>query len=253
MDFTDKVCIVTGAGGGIGSAIANEFYKAGAKIAIVDIKGLDETVAKYGFDPERVLCLNESITEEENAKAIMAATKERFGKIDNLVNTAGICGKYQLLEDFDVDNFKKIYDVNVLGTFLMMKSVIPYFKENGGGNIVNFASISGMTGYKYETAYGGSKWAIIGMTKVAAKELGRDNIRVNAVSPGIADTDMLTYTLDSYRKDFGAVNPEATLSAGPIPYAARPEQVAKVVLFACSDDADYVTGANLVVDGGKLM
>ena len=253
MDFTGKVCIVTGAGGGIGSAIANEFYKLGANIAIVDIKGLDATVEKYGFDPDRCLCLEQSITEEESAKDIMAATKEKFGKIDNLVNTAGISGRYQLLEDFDVDNFKKIYEVNVLGTFLMMKSVIPYFKENGGGNIVNFASISGMTGYKYETAYGGSKWAVIGMTKVAAKELGRDNIRVNAVSPGIAQTEMLWYTLDSYRKDFGAVNPEATLSSGPIPYAARPEQVAKVVLFACSDDADYVTGANLVVDGGKLM
>ena len=253
MDFTGKIAIVTGAGGGIGRAVVKEFYDNGACVALVDVKGLEETVAELGLDPERILCLEKSVAEEENAKAIAAATKERFGRIDILVNTAGICGRYQLTEDMDFDNFKNIFSVNVDGTFLMMKHVIPVMKEQQKGAIVNFGSISGMTGYKYEVAYGGSKWAIIGMTKVTAKEYGRDGIRVNAVSPGIADTDMLRYTLDSYRKDFGAVNPEATLTSGPIAHAAEPWEVAKVVAFAASDDACYVTGANLVVDGGKLM
>ena len=253
MDFTGRIAIVTGAGGGIGRAIVKEFYDNGANVALVDIKGLEETVSELGLEQDRILCLADSITEEENAKKIIAATKERFGRIDILVNTAGICGKYQLTADMDFDNFKNIFAVNVDGTFLMMKHVIPVMQEQQKGAIINFASISGMTGYKYEVAYGGSKWAIIGMTKVAAKEYGRDGIRVNAVSPGIADTEMLRYTLDSYRNDFGAENPEATLTAGPIPHAAEPWEVAKVVAFAASDDACYVTGANLVVDGGKLM
>lgn len=253
MDFTGRTAIVTGAGGGIGRAVVKEFYDNGANITLVDIKGLEETVSELGLDAERILCLNKSITEEENAIEIVTATKERFGRVDILVNTAGICGKYQLTEDMDFENFKNIFAVNVNGTFLMMKHVIPVMKEQQKGAIVNFASISGMTGYKYEVAYGPSKWAIIGMTKVTAKEYGRCGIRVNAVSPGIADTEMLRYTLESYRKDFGAVNPEATLTSGPIPHAAEPWEVAKVVAFAASDDACYVTGANLVVDGGKLM
>ena len=253
MDFTNKVAIVTGAGGGIGKAIVKEFYDGGASVALVDIKGLEETVSSLELDEDRILCLNKSITEEENAKEMIAAVKERFGRIDILVNTAGICGRYQLTADMDFDNFKNIFAVNVNGTFLMMKHVIPVMQEQGKGAIVNFASISGMTGYKYEVAYGGSKWAIIGMTKVAAKEYGRDGIRVNAVSPGIAETPMLDYTLESYRRDFGAVNPEATKTSGPIAHAAEPWEVAKVVAFAASDDACYVTGANLVVDGGKLM
>ncbi len=253
MDFTGRIAIVTGAGGGIGRAIVKEFYDNGANVALVDIKGLEETVSELGLDQDRILCLTDSITEEENAKKIIAATKERFGRIDILVNTAGICGKYQMTADMEFENFKNIFAVNVDGTFLMMKHVIPVMQEQQKGAIINFASISGMTGYKYEVAYGGSKWAIIGMTKVAAKEYGRDGIRVNAVSPGIADTEMLRYTLDSYRNDFGAENPEATLTSGPIPHAAEPWEVAKVVAFAASDDACYVTGANLVVDGGKLM
>lgn len=253
MDFTNKIAIVTGAGGGIGRAIVKEFYDNGANIALVDIKGLEETVSELGLDKERIVCLSDSIIEEENVKKIVNAVKEKFGRIDILVNTAGICGKYQMTADMDFDNFKNIFAVNVDGTFLMMKHVIPVMQEQQKGAIINFASISGMTGYKYEVAYGGSKWAIIGMTKVAAKEYGRDGIRVNAVSPGIADTEMLRYTLDSYRNDFGAVNPEATLTAGPIPHAAEPWEVAKVVAFAASEDACYVTGANLVVDGGKLM
>lgn len=253
MDFTGRVAIVTGAGGGIGRGIVKEFYDLGADIVLVDIKGLEETVNALELDPERFLCLERDITDEEVVKTIVADTVARFGKIDILVNTAGICGKYQLLENFEFENFKNIFNVNVNGTFLMMRYVVPVMKAQGKGAIVNFASISGMTGYKYETAYGGSKWAIIGMTKVAAKELGPSGIRVNAVSPGIAMTDMLTYTLDSYRKDFGAKNPEATLTSGPIQHAAEPWEVAKVVAFAASDDACYVTGANLVVDGGKLM
>ena len=253
MDFTNKVCIVTGAGGGIGKAIVKEFYDSGALIALVDIKGLEAVVRDLELDENRILCLTDTITEEDRVEHIISSVVERFGRIDVLVNTAGICGKYQMTADFDFDNFKNIYAVNVFGTFLMTKHTIPVMKAQGGGAIVNFASISGMTGYKYEAAYGSSKWAVIGMTKVAAKEYGRDGIRVNCVSPGIADTDMLTFTLESYRKDFGAVNPEATLTAGPIPRAADPSEVAKVVAFAASDYACYVTGANLVVDGGKLM
>ena len=253
MDFTNKIAIVTGAGGGIGKAIVKEFYDNGANVALVDIKGLEETVDSLGLAEDRILCLTESITEEENVKRIIGAVKERFGRIDILVNTAGICGRYQMTADMDFDNFKQILAVNVHGTFLMMKHAIPVMQAQGKGAIVNFASISGMTGYKYEVAYGSSKWAVIGMTKVAAKEYGRDGIRVNAVSPGIAETPMLDYTLESYRKDFGAVNPEATKTAGPIAHAAAPWEVAKVVAFAASDDACYVTGANLVVDGGKLM
>lgn len=253
------VCIVTGASGGIGRTIVKKFYDNGYSVVLLDLvkDKLDELASSLGLPieeaaPQRCLVLEADISDEHSVENAIKATMECFGHIDALVNTAGIVGRYSLSEDYTFANFKRIYEVNVFGTFLAMQKVLPIMRAQGKGSIVNFGSVSGMRGYAYEIGYGSSKWAVIGMTENVASEYGQFGVRANSVSPGWVDTQMMKQTVDNYHELEGENN-DTTVTLGPLGCAAKPEEIADAVYFLSNKEAAHITGANLVVDGGMLV
>ena len=186
MKENPKVCVVTGASGGIGQETVKKFYQHGYDVVMLstDEKKLRKVMEENGFDPARVSTYALDVSCEEQVAAVVDAVKQTKQRIDVLVNTASILGKYDTAIDCTVANFKRIYEVNVFGTFMMMHYALPIMVEQRSGSIINFGSVSGMTGYTFEIGYGSSKWAIIGMTKNVANEYGQYGIRAKTVSPG---------------------------------------------------------------------
>lgn len=254
MDFTGKVAIITGAGGDMGTAIAKKFTDLGAKVALLDIREdlALKTVEKLGLTEEQCLCMAADVSSEESVKATVKAIKERFGRVDALVNLAGISGPSARTEDYPFEATKKVFEVNVFGTFLMMQNVLPIMQAQKSGSIVNFGSVSGMFGYPYEISYGASKAAVIFMTKNAANENGGNGVRVNSISPGWVNTGMMKSILESY-KDVGIENSADNVTLGPMNRPGEPMEMANVVAFLCSDEASYVNGSNWLVDGGMTL
>lgn len=254
MDFTNKVVVVTGAGGGMGLAIVKKFTDLGAKAAILDIKEdlALKTKTTLGLDDAHGLCLAADVSDEESVKATVKAIVDYFGRIDYLVNLAGIAGPSALVEDYSFASTKKVFEVNVYGTLLMTQSVLPIMKAQGSGAIVGFGSVSGMTGYPYEISYGASKAAIINMMKTVANENGANGIRANAISPGWVNTGMMKSILASY-KDVGIADSSDNVTLGPMKRPGEPEEMANVVAFLCSDEASYMNGSNVLVDGGMML
>lgn len=253
MDFTGKVVVLTGAGGGIGFAMAKKFYGLGAELALLDVsmESVQKTVERLELDPGRTFCGAVDVSCEEAVKAVVAQIKDRFGHIDVLVNAAGIPGPSARTEDYSFETAKKVYSVNVFGTFLMMQNILPIMQAQRSGAILNFGSVSGMFGYPFESAYGSSKAAIIFLTKNAANENGGNGVRINAISPGWVDTNMMRTVIDSY-KDVG-VKSEENITIGPMGRPGTPEEIANVAAFMCSEEASYVNGANFLVDGGMTL
>jgi NAD(P)-dependent dehydrogenase (short-subunit alcohol dehydrogenase family) len=249
---TEKVVVVTGAGGGIGKNVVKKFLDNGYFACMLDIaeEPLKKACEEMGFDPEKVGFYTLDVSSEEQVKATIAKIVEDCGRIDALVNTAGICGKYAPTIDYTFDNFKRIYEINVYGTFLMMKYTLPQMVEQKKGAIVNFGSVSGMTGYTWEIGYGSSKWAVIGMTKNVANEYAEFGIRCNSVSPGWVDTNMLRQSLDDYNQITGG---HASITLGPMGRTAQPMEMANGVYWLCTDDASYVNSTNLLIDGGMML
>lgn len=254
MDFTGQVAIITGAGGDMGTAIAKKFTDLGAKVALLDIREdlALKTVEKLGLTEEQCLCMGADVSDEDSVKATVKAIMDRFGRIDALVNLAGISGPSARTEDYPFAATKKVFEVNVFGTFLMMQNVLPIMQAQRKGAIVNFGSVSGMFGYPYEIAYGASKAAVIFMTKNAANENGGNGVRVNCISPGWVNTGMMKSILESY-KDVGIENSSDNVTLGPMNRPGEPMEMANVVAFMCSDEASYVNGSNWLVDGGMTL
>lgn len=254
MDFQDKIVVITGAGGGIGRAITKKFTDLGAKVALLDVKAefAQKTADALALDAGHALCLGADVSDEESVKATVAKIVAHYGRIDALVNVAGIPGPSARTEDYSFADVKKVYAVNVFGTFLMMQNVLPVMQKQGSGAIVNFGSVSGMFGYPYEIAYGSSKAAVIYMTKNAANENGGNGVRINSISPGWVDTGMMKTILDSY-KDVGIQDSSENVTLGPMKRPGKPEEMANVVAFLCSDEASYVNGSNFLVDGGMTL
>ncbi len=248
-----KVCLITGACGGIGQCIVKRFLKEGCHVAMIDLNEdrLDSTVREEGYDPADVGIYAIDITDEDAVREGVERIWRENGRIDVLVNTAGICGTYGMALDYDFANFRKIYEVNVFGTFLMMKYCLPYLIKQKG-SIINFGSVSGIQGYKYEVGYGSSKAAVIEMTRNIANEYGCDGVRCNSVSPGWVNTSMMARTIENYHR-IGVKDAENCICLGSIGRSAEPEEIANVVYFLSSEEASYINGANLVVDGGMTI
>ncbi|MGN0733387.1 MAG: SDR family NAD(P)-dependent oxidoreductase [Emergencia sp.] len=244
-----RVCVITGASGGIGEEVVKKYYKNGYDVVMLDIKedALKALMEKENLDPARVIYKTLDVSSEEQVIETVNQIKEEMGRIDVLVNTAGIVGKYDETIAYTFDNFKRIYEVNVYGTFLMMKYVLPVMVEQQKGAIVNFGSCSGMTGYTSEIGYGSSKWAVIGMTKTVANEYFKKGIRANSISPGWVNTEMLKQTLKDYERTGDVANFGCPGRPG------EPSEMADAVYYLSSDEASFVNGFNLLVDGGKML
>ena len=177
---------------------------------------------------------------EEAWRKAVSIAEERFGKLDILVNNAGITGDFGPTESFSLENYQRVVDVNQIGPFLGMKTAIPALRRAGGGSIVNVSSVAGMQGIPGLIAYGATKWALRGMTKSVALEVGKDNIRANSLHPGAIDTPMMAPEVDR----------KAAVIGQAIERVAQPEEMANAVLFLASDESSFITGTELVADAG---
>ena len=241
-----RVVLVTGAARGQGEQEARLFAAEGAKVVLGDV--LDdrgEALAKE-LGEERAAYVRLDVTREADWSAAVAAAKDRFGRIDGLVNNAGIL-RFNELVSTPPDEFQAIVQVNQTGCFLGIRAVAPEIEAAGGGTIVNTASYTGLTGMAGVGAYAASKHAVLGLTRVAALELAPKGIRVNAVCPGAIDTAM---------SNPEGVDPAATAELYrklvPLGRIGRPEEVAALALFLTSADSSYITGQPFVIDGGWL-
>jgi 3alpha(or 20beta)-hydroxysteroid dehydrogenase len=237
------VAIITGAARGQGEAEARLFVAEGAKVVVADVLA-DEGRAVAESLGDAALFVALDVTDEMGWKEVVAEAEGAFGPVTTLVNNAAILD-FAAVQDYDADRFRRVLDVNVTGAFLGIKSVVPSMEKTGNGSIVNISSNGGMEGLPFVSAYSTSKWAIRGLSRSAAIELGRRGIRVNTVCPGGIDTPMT--------RDVGQDGEQAPFFQNlPIKRIGTVEDVAPVVLFLASDEAGYVTGAEYVVDGGHL-
>ncbi|WML39675.1 glucose 1-dehydrogenase [Neobacillus sp. OS1-2] len=246
--LSGKVAIVTGAASGQGAAEARLFASEGAKVVATDIQTelLEKVVKEIQENGGEAIAVNHDVTNEEQWQEVVNEAVTTYGKLDVLVNNAGIGGApgFALIDDVDLASWNKFMTVNATSQFLGIKSVIPEIRKNGGGSIVNISSMAGLVGGAAGIHYTASKGAIRLLTKDAAVELGPDRIRVNSVHPGFIDTPMVSVVTED------AELTKAALQGIPLGRAAQPEEVAKLVLFLASDDASYITGAEIAIDGG---
>jgi 3alpha(or 20beta)-hydroxysteroid dehydrogenase len=237
-----RVALVSGGARGMGAAEVRRLHADGASVVAADVLD-DEGKALADELGDRVRFVHLDVTSEEQWQAAVEQTEREFGKVDVLVNNAGIL-KFNAIVDTPVEELRQVLDVNLIGVFLGMKSVIPAMRRAGGGSIVNISSIEGLVGTHFCGSYTASKFAVRGLTKVAAIEYGQEGIRVNSVHPGGIDTPMTQAVMDDDGKKYVGKRVPGLKRMG------EAEEVANVVAFLASDDASYCTGAEFVVDGG---
>jgi 3alpha(or 20beta)-hydroxysteroid dehydrogenase len=240
MRLDGKVALITGAARGQGAAAARRFAAEGARVMITDV--LDDQGKELAAELGAEYCHLDVSSEDEWAEAV-AFTVQTFGDITVLVNNAGIL-HFSALAETKLADYQRVIGINQVGTFLGMRTVVASMKAAGGGSIVNVSSVEGLGGMPYLVAYTASKFAIRGMTKVAAMELGQHGIRVNSVHPGAIDTPMVSEALGR-PIDVSPIGKKLALRR-----IGQPEDVANVVLFLASDESAYCTGGEFVVDGG---
>ncbi len=236
------VALITGGARGTGLATARAFVAEGATVALADVLD-DEGKAAADELGDVALYQHLDVTSEQDWADGVAAIEDAFGPITTLFNNAGILG-FGTVEKETVEQFRRIVEVNQIGVFLGMRAVVPSMKKAGGGSIINVASVEGMRGGYGLSAYTATKFAVRGMTKVAAVELGRHKIRVNAICPGAIDTPMVR------AQGLEGVDLDTMFGAIPARRAGRPEDVAAAVVFLAGDESTFITGTDLVVDGG---
>lgn len=251
----NKVVIITGAAMGLGLAAAIELASKGVDLTLVDYneKSLAEAKAEINkqFPTVKIHTVVADVSNEEAVKNYVNETVSIFGRIDGLYNNAGIEGKQAGMTEYDVDIFKKVIDINLMGVYYGMRYVIPVMQKQKYGRIVNVASVGGIRGVLNQIPYVASKHAVSGMTKNAALEYGRDGINTNAIAPGAILTPMVA-------EAFKQVNPKDPKAAeaeyaqhNPTKRLGLPHEVAKVVAFLLSEDASYLNGQTIAIDGGE--
>lgn len=240
MRLDGKIALITGAARGQGAAAARRFAEQGARVMITDV--LDDQGKELAAELGAEYC-HLDVSDEDGWAEAVAYTISTFGDITVLVNNAGIL-HFSALADTTLADYQRVIGINQVGTFLGMRAVVESMTRAGGGSIVNISSVEGLGGMPYLVAYTASKFAIRGMTKVAAMELGQHGIRVNSVHPGAIDTPMVGEALGR-PIDISPIGKKVALRR-----VGQPEDVANVVLFLASDDSAYCTGAEFAVDGG---
>jgi 3alpha(or 20beta)-hydroxysteroid dehydrogenase len=245
VKLQDKVAIITGAARGMGEATSRIFAAEGARVIIADVLDREarELANRIGAAAHFE---HHDVTDEDSWRALVANTKQRWGRIDVLVNNAGVV-LFRTIVETEKAEFEKVLNINLVGTFLGIKTVAPIMIEQKKGCIINISSVDGMKGCNALGAYAASKWGVRGLTKVAAMELGFHGIRVNSIHPGGINTAM--------GNPIASPEPEANkaYTGQPIQRIGAPEEVAQTTLFLASDDASYICGAEIAVDGGMTV
>jgi NAD(P)-dependent dehydrogenase (short-subunit alcohol dehydrogenase family) len=241
-----KVALVTGAGGGIGKAIATLFAKEGASVVVTGRRKelLEGVVSEIQRGGGRALAVAGSVTDEGHARSAVAQTLQTFGRLNVLVNNAAVGAFGKLLHEIDDATWEEQLAVNLTGVFRMTRAVLPEMLKAGGGAIVNISSVGGLVGFPFSAAYGATKGGLNAFTRCVAMDYAQQGVRCNAVCPGLVDTPMAAELIS---------NPERmtqVMQAYPLGRPGTPEEVAKLVLYLASDDSAWVTGGLYPIDGG---
>lgn len=239
-----KNAIITGASRGIGKAIAIRFCEAGANVLLVYRSSAGEAGRVQADLGPRAACMQGDVADPKTAEEAVAKCLDLWGSVDILVNNAGIT-RDKLIVRMDADDFGDVLDVNLKGSFNFLKAASKVMSKQKSGSIINMSSVSGIYGNPAQVNYSASKAGVIGMTRSAAKELGRRGIRVNAIAPGFIDTDMTAVLTDSQR--------DAASEGISLGRIGRPEDIASAALFLASESSSYITGQVISIDGGLRL
>lgn len=250
MKLEGKVAIVTGASRGIGYEIAKLYLKEGAKVMICGsrdesaLKAVNELKQELNISDDSVAGMGINLKDNASVKSVVDTTISKFGKLDILVNNAGITST-EAIESASDEVFYNMFEINFFGPMRLIREAVPYMKENGG-SIINTSSMVGIYGSSHQAAYSSSKFAINGLTKACAKELGPSNIRVNAVAPGVVATDMVSESVTEEMK-------QGLIRMTPLRRMAEAKDLAGIYLYLASGESSFTTGAIIQVDGGLVM
>jgi NAD(P)-dependent dehydrogenase (short-subunit alcohol dehydrogenase family) len=250
LKLKDKVAVITGAGSGIGKALATRLAADGASVVIADIKNFDTAAAEIArATGSRALGIQVDVSSEKDVAHMAAETVKTFRRIDILVNNAAIFSTLKLrpFEEIPAEEWRRLMDVNILGVALCCRACVPHMRKNGAGRIINLASGAPLKGVPHFLHYIASKGAVIAMTRGLARELGKDNITVNALAPGFTLSEAVARDPDHVKAG------ERTRATRAIQRDEKPEDLVGTVSFLAGDDAAFMTGQTLVVDGGSAM
>ncbi|WP_067242735.1 glucose 1-dehydrogenase [Microbacterium resistens] len=241
MDLNGKVVLVTGGASGLGEAFSRGIVAAGGSVVIGDIaeEGGQAVASDLG---ERAHFVRLDVTSPESWESAIAATEERFGRLDGLVNNAGVSASGTPVADEPLETFQRIIQINLVAVHMGIHFAVPALRRAGGGSIVNISSAAGLFGLALTSGYGAAKWGVRGLTKVAAVELGRERIRVNSIHPGMILTPMTA--------SIGLTADEGAFPNNPYRRVGRPEELVGTAVLLLSDASSYTTGAEIAVDGG---
>ena len=246
MRLKDKVAIITGSARGIGQATALKFAAEGARVVVCDLdrKAVDEVVAQITASGGQAVGFTLNVTDKASIAAMVKGVTDKYGRVDVLVNNAGIVDDAMLRKMTD-DQFERVIDINLKGTYNCARAVVDIMIAQGAGVILNASSIVGLYGNFGQTNYAASKFGVIGMAKTWARELGRKGIRANAVCPGFVETTIL--------KSIPQKVMQAMIDRVPLGRLAKPEEIANTYAFLASDEASYINGAVIEVSGGATI
>ena len=248
-DMNSKVAFVTGGGSGLGRATCEAFAANGASVVVADIdeEGGRETVASIEEAGGTATFVSCDVTDESSVKDAIASAVDTYGGLDYAYNNAGTEGNQMKVGDMDTDEFRRVVELNLFGVFHCVRHEIPAMLERGGGVIVNTSSTAGLRGYPQLAPYTASKHGVAGLTKAVALEYGEQGIRVLSIHPSAIETPMVARAMED--------NPDmkdALENDQPMGRIGQPDEIAQVVVFLCSDGASFMTGSQIVVDGGLL-